>query len=223
MSEANSMLSDVRRALGRSQTIAPPPLAAFLEPAPGSTDVVSRFIEELRAVRGHVHQLATDSPMPLIADVITSVCRETSTTKVAISGSDWLRDFNLVEALTRGSLEVLIADDGKTHVQIVAALAQFHVGVTTAEFAIAETGTIVLSSEEANSLLVSLLPPIHVAIVPANRICGSLDEGIQRLAARPAAPGQSFSFITGPSRTSDVELTLSIGVHGPKELHVIII
>ena len=80
--------------------------------------------------------------------------------------------------------------------------------------------------DEANALLVSLLPPVHIAVVRSSQIAASLDEVISTLSRERighANPSRSVTLITGPSRTSDVELVLSIGVHGPKELHVIIV
>ena len=98
--------------------------------------------------------------------------------------------------------------------------------MTAADYAIAETGTVALGSDEEGALLVSLLPVIHVAVLRASQIVCSLGAAIGKLKAERmtrAEPCRSATFITGPSRTSDVELVLSIGVHGPKELHLIIL
>ena len=98
------------------------------------------------------------------------------------------------------------------------------VGVTSAQAAIAETGTLVLESERERHRLASLLPPVHIAILNAVDICLSLGEAL-RLVRRDGSTTMSrtITFITGPSRTADIELTLAIGVHGPKELYVIVI
>ncbi len=97
------------------------------------------------------------------------------------------------------------------------------VGVTGAQAAIAETGTLVLESERERHRLASLLPPVHIAILNAADICLSLGEAL-RLVRRDGSTAMSrtITFITGPSRTADIELTLAIGVHGPKELYVIV-
>jgi L-lactate dehydrogenase complex protein LldG len=97
----------------------------------------------------------------------------------------------------------------------------YDVGISSAQAAIAETGTLMLDSEAERHRLVSLVPPAHIAIVDAASICLTLGEAL-------AAVGQgnsvspTITFITGPSRTADIELTLAIGVHGPQELYVII-
>ena len=95
------------------------------------------------------------------------------------------------------------------------------IGICTAQAAIAETGTLMLDSESERHRLVSLLPPVHIAIVDAPSICLTLGEVLAAVQQRdPLSP--TITFITGPSRTADIELTLAIGVHGPQELYVII-
>jgi L-lactate dehydrogenase complex protein LldG len=99
-------------------------------------------------------------------------------------------------------------------------------GVTTAQLGIAETGTLVLEAAREKHRLLSLVPPVHIALLAARDICDSLADVIARLGDTFNAPGaasHAVTFITGPSRTSDIELTLTIGVHGPRTLHVIIL
>jgi len=94
------------------------------------------------------------------------------------------------------------------------------IGVTSAQGAIAETGTLVLKSGAERHRLVSLVPPVHVCILTAGSIRQSMAEILEM--ADPNA-NRTITFITGASRTSDIELTLAIGVHGPGELHIIVI
>jgi len=96
----------------------------------------------------------------------------------------------------------------------------FDVGVSTAQAAIAETGTLVLDSACERHRLVSLVPPVHIAIVNASSIVETLGEALALLQKKQISP--AITFITGPSRTADIELTLAIGVHGPQELYVIV-
>jgi L-lactate dehydrogenase complex protein LldG len=88
-------------------------------------------------------------------------------------------------------------------------------GITGCDCAIADTGTLVLSSGKGRLLSTSLLPEIHIAVVHRKQILGSLDEGLRLRAVRDSA---ASVLITGPSRTADIEMTLTIGVHGPKAL-----
>ena len=100
-------------------------------------------------------------------------------------------------------------------------LFNFDVGITTAQAAIAETGTLVLDSSVERNRLLSLVPPVHVALLDASRIYPTLGETLAMLQSGDEI-SPAITFITGPSRTADIELTLAIGVHGPQELYVII-
>jgi L-lactate utilization protein LutC len=95
------------------------------------------------------------------------------------------------------------------------------VGITYAQAGIAETGTLVLDSSVERNRLVSLVPPVHIAILDASRIYATLGETLAMLQGGGEL-SPAITFITGPSRTADIELTLTIGVHGPQELHVIV-
>ena len=86
--------------------------------------------------------------------------------------------------------------------------------------AIAETGTLVCSSEGGRAVQAGLLPAHHVAIVRRDRIFGTLDDFF---AAVSGAPPANITLVTGPSRTADIELTLAIGVHGPERLDIIVV
>jgi L-lactate dehydrogenase complex protein LldG len=96
-------------------------------------------------------------------------------------------------------------------------------GITTAQWAIAETGTLVLESERERNRLASLVPPVHVAIIQASRIRRTMSEVLNLISNSGVGLSRAITFITGPSRTSDIELTLAIGVHGPGKLYVIVV
>ena len=101
-------------------------------------------------------------------------------------------------------------------------LFNFDVGITNAQAGIAETGTLVLDSSAELNRLVSLVPPIHIAILDASKIYATLGETLAALRSGGKELSPAITFITGPSRTADIELTLAIGVHGPQERYVII-
>lgn len=105
-----------------------------------------------------------------------------------------------------------------------AELFDFDIGITGAQWAVAETGTLVLESEQERHRLASLVPSVHVALVRAARIRRTLGEVLEALNEKGRESlSRTVTFITGPSRTSDIELTLAIGVHGPQDLYVIVI
>jgi L-lactate dehydrogenase complex protein LldG len=96
------------------------------------------------------------------------------------------------------------------------------VGITCADYALADTGTLVMLSSMEEARMISLLPPAHIAVVPKSRIIGGLDELLTRV-PKPADLTSSMVLITGPSRTGDIEQILVRGVHGPGEIHVVVI
>jgi L-lactate dehydrogenase complex protein LldG len=105
--------------------------------------------------------------------------------------------------------------------------AEADIGLSGADCAIAETGTLALAALPGQMRSVSLLPPIHIAVVKADQIVASLSDYLLLLRAAGADLQQHLtsciSFITGPSRTGDIELTLTVGVHGPGELHLVVL
>jgi L-lactate dehydrogenase complex protein LldG len=100
----------------------------------------------------------------------------------------------------------------------------FHIdaAITTTRGAIAETGAIVLWPDEKEPRLMSLVPPVHIAVLAADRIYNSFCEIIQAEKWPDHMPTNAL-LISGPSKTADIEMTLAFGVHGPRELIVLII
>jgi L-lactate dehydrogenase complex protein LldG len=99
-------------------------------------------------------------------------------------------------------------------------------GLTGARAGIAATGSLVLVGGPGRARLVSLLPPVHVAVLAASALVEGLREGAALLGETVAAGGEGPSgvvLVTGPSRTADIELTLTRGVHGPGELHILLV
>lgn len=105
-------------------------------------------------------------------------------------------------------------------------MAEADLGLSTAHYALAETGTLVLIAGEGKGRAVTALPPVHVAVLEAERLVPSLGDFLAIASKREGKDIPSLdkyiSFITGPSRTGDIELALTIGVHGPGEVHIIL-
>ncbi len=97
------------------------------------------------------------------------------------------------------------------------------VSVTGAYAGIAETGTLVFLSDRATPTTLNFLPETHVAVLARDRIVAHLEDVWARLRAERPAPPRTVNFITGPSRTGDIELQLELGAHGPRRLHVILV
>jgi L-lactate dehydrogenase complex protein LldG len=97
------------------------------------------------------------------------------------------------------------------------------VGITGAFCAIAETGTLMTLSGRDTPAAVSLLPETHVAVVRKSRIVRGMEEAWQLLREELVKPPRAVNFISGPSRTADIEQTVTIGAHGPYRVHIVLV
>lgn len=134
---------------------------------------------------------------------------------VALYESPLSSALNLRERLTESGVEV--------HTDhLLPATSHDDVGITEANWGIAELGTLVQIAPEVDHRLCSTLVPIHIALLRTSKILPGLDDILGTLTDLPQMPG-FVGFITGPSRSSDIERILEIGVHGPKEVIVILV
>jgi L-lactate dehydrogenase complex protein LldG len=97
------------------------------------------------------------------------------------------------------------------------------VGITGAFCAVAETGTLMMLSGPDTFASASLLPETHIAIVPASRIVGAMEDAFALARAERGELPRATNFISGPSRTGDIEQTIVLGAHGPYRVHVIVV
>jgi len=169
--------------------------------------VIEMFCERVRLVNGNVVAISGSEEL---TDALQKVIDELEPRTIAISDSELVRSV-VIEIRT----DAEIIENAST-----AELFNCDVGITTAQLAIAETGTLVLESKKEFSRLTSLVPETHICLLEANKIRRTMSE-ILDLMAKDLSP--AVTFITGPSRTSDIELTLAIGVHGPRHLYVFVI
>ncbi len=103
-------------------------------------------------------------------------------------------------------------------------LAGCDASLTSCEILVARTGSIVLSSANESGRTVSIYAPVHICIAYADQLVYDIKEGLQLLKDRYAGNMPSLiSFATGPSRTADIEKTLVVGVHGPKEVYLFLV
>ena len=182
---------------------------------PGNGSLARMFKESLEAVDGHCVVVQNEAEIASELTAIISGIQQTRLRgrRIAIS------DVPMIERLMYlTDLDV----DELTVTPNAIDLFGFDVGITTAQAAIAETGTLVLDAARERHRLISLVPPVHIAIVDAAKIYQTLGETLSVLHKSRDEVSATITFITGPSRTADIELTLAIGVHGPQELHVII-
>jgi len=97
------------------------------------------------------------------------------------------------------------------------------VGITGCFCAVAETGTLMLCGSSVTPATVSLLPETHIAIVPTSRIVPGMEEGFALARTELGQLPRAINFISGPSRTGDIEQTIVLGAHGPYRVHLILV
>lgn len=201
----------LREALARGTL---PPARDALSPGPASPriegleDRVAAFVERLGAVGGKVWRVGDAAGA---ASAVEEILAEHGARKVAFSDAPICRD--LLERLGE-NVETVDPSDRE-------ALFGADAGVTSAQHAVAETGTLVLVSSDERHRLASLVPPLHVAVLRTDAMLDTMAAALRAVHADGPAP--TVTFVTGPSRTADIELTLVVGVHGPRHLHVVLV
>jgi L-lactate dehydrogenase complex protein LldG len=194
---------------------------ALEEPGADQPGLISSFRQRLEALGGAVHVVPTASAA---AERVLDIAATVSTTGsfVAWDGDPFVSAAAVALERTgwrRVAQEAALPEpDRARHVH---ELADCALGVTGAEAALAATGSVVLRTGPGWGRLASLLPPLHVVLMDVERLAWSLR---QFLRAHPDLDRSSnLVVVTGPSRTADIEMTLSRGVHGPREVHVVLI
>ncbi len=194
-----TVLHKVRSALGRTPGQAPAeaPSALLFSPEMDSEARVTMFIERFEALGGKAVRVRDGS-----------------------AAREWLREF-LGQRTAVASNSPYLRACGLPEFAAVE-IAKADVGVTSVDYALAQTGTMVMLSSAKEARLVSLLPPVHVAIFPKSSLLVGLDE-LFTLIPAPADHTSAMVMITGPSRTADIEQILVRGVHGPGEIYAVIV
>lgn len=239
MSKRDQMLARIREALRHppgSPASVPglgadvPKLGDVLPPILPS-ELVSKFEEELQKVAGCAYRAATSQGLE---ETLRRLLAASGATSVAFSRNPLLAQLSLEEKVRALGKIVAVWPVESGREATSEAAQQFReqafsagVGITGVDFVLAESGTLVLSSVTEGAQLASLAPPVHVALYRRSQLVGSLEELLERLPVprdlTEPLLGRSVVFITGPSRTADIEQILIRGVHGPRELHAILV
>jgi len=235
MTTRAEMLDRVRAALGRSQSgqeVPPlPPLDfAGIMPPLSPEDYLAKFESEWEKVSGVAHRVTSLGELDA---VFQKILVPADTHSVALSRNPLLAELHLADRLHALNRFVTSwADDSgamgaESLVDFNKAAFMAGAGITGVDFVLAESGTLVLSSQTEGAQVVSLAPPIHVALYRRSQLVGSLEEVLAKLPVSTspdhASPGRSVVFVTGTSRTADIEQILIRGVHGPGENHAILL
>jgi L-lactate dehydrogenase complex protein LldG len=230
MSDRATVLRNVAANLRRGREAAGEDHAARLKSGPTSDIdaavwprdlLVERFSAALTAIAGRVHRTPDDRAA--ITTLVT-LCRERGVSRVLSWDPHWIAVDGLPAAMAAAGihLDLGMVPRGDTRAMRLAALESLQIGLTGSLAGIAESGTVAVVSGPGRSRLASLLPPVHIAVLRAERLCSTL-EGFYAAHPDVADAGSNLVLITGPSRTADIEMTLTRGVHGPGEVHVVLV
>ncbi|MBK9166420.1 MAG: lactate utilization protein [Bryobacterales bacterium] len=205
-----AILQRVRTALGRTGGAPPPPPAVRIRiPEVAVDDRIASLRAKVEALAGKT--LLAGSPAEAREYVANVIAARTAVASNAPVLAEW--GIAALPGVSTGFYD-------REELRVACAAADF--GITAADYALADTGTLVMFSSQEEARLISLLPPVHLALVPRERILTGLDE-LLTLHPQPMDRSCSMVLITGPSRTADIEQILVRGVHGPGEIHVVVV
>jgi len=200
------------------QELPRPPSAAPPSAAPARGERAARLKSRMEAVRAEVHLIPSETWIDRLKEILAvrSVATLLYAPQTAIGEA--LRHAWGTDAAGPPEL-VAYAGPVETFKERLFAV---EAAVTTAAGAVADTGAIILRPTAAEPRLMSLVPPIHIAVLRAEDIFASLDDAMAA-GNWPSDMPTNMLLISGPSKTADIELILAFGVHGPKELIVLVL
>ena len=238
----DDFLDHVRRSLGRAHPVEPTPLHHPL--TEDLADLEGRAAaarERLEETRGHLadrfegtaiarnwNVFRTSSAEESIG-YITQLAGRLEISRAARADQPVFGELDVDSALRNTGVELFVAahDESTSGPRVRDRIIESGLGITGADYAVAETGSVVVVPRKGLSRLVSLVPPVHLAIVRPEDLVESIDDVFlfRRLdyLRNGGDMGSYLNFITGPSRTADIEMKLVVGVHGPREVHLVLL
>lgn len=182
-------------------------------PPAGTNDAERRAIFEsnLDALKG---QFVACKNLEDACEKFAALCRERAWTKIATHRAP------LCDAVVPADKSPIITDDGYDKNELGAA----DVGISECECLVAQTGSVMFSTRACGGRALSILPPVHIVLAKRSQLVGDLSDAYALIRAKYGENlPDCLGFITGPSRTGDIERILVLGAHGPKELFVFLI
>jgi L-lactate dehydrogenase complex protein LldG len=224
------MLASIRASLAENRALvaASAAHAAQAPPAfvhPPQADLPAQFAAELARLEGYPHRCAGDAQA---LEVIRTLLERHQASSVVAWDRRQIGLPGLDTLLADLGIRALDGDiRGAERVARLQALEPAPICISGADAGIAESGTIALRSAAGRGRLASLIAPVHIAVLRSAQIVRGLGAALALLQKRHGpelfADSSNLTLISGPSRTGDIELTLTLGVHGPREIHVVLI
>jgi L-lactate dehydrogenase complex protein LldG len=225
MASGEAFLARVREAAerGRQYCIHSPPIAEGVGYLGAGSDLVERFALEVTAVGGEAFVV---SDLRAAREQLAQLLSQLQARSAVCWQHELLARLELSDLVAAGGIAA--HDYGRLEPMSAAERRQLllacDVGITSCDCGIAETGTLMMCAKPGQERVASLLPPTHIAIIERQQIVPDLIDAFQRLTDGTTGELPSnVTFITGPSKTGDIELQLTTGVHGPGKWLVIVI
>lgn len=202
-------------------------------------EVLEKFRKKAEAVSAIVSEV--DSMAQAVAYTV-DLCAQKEACQLLLSGCEEslsgkgqdlceLKEWGKIicaPSLSESDLAELIKQAAKRDISVIkdgmrGHLAGVDIALTTADYGIAETGSLVIDSSSEELRLATMISEIHVAVIPKSRIRAKAEDMYAELKGFMSKSPGYLAFVTGPSRTADIERVLALGVHGPLELHILIL
>ena len=221
--DRQAFLERIRKPLGRSAD----PAADRPEPTPpsvpeelvrladGGDDLVDTAAKQMEACGMKPQRCRRDDVNAKLGELLDELKPRSAAIPEAALG----RHFDIASVLNERSIEQIESSGGNFRDQFDA-----DVGITDVRCVLAETGTLVMATDASHSRGPSLVPPVHIAIVKASDIVPDMLDFYAGLKGLPPSDlPSSIAYITGPSKTADIEGVLVTGIHGPQTVHVLLV
>jgi L-lactate dehydrogenase complex protein LldG len=178
-------------------------------------DPPARFIGELEALGGHGKRAGS---LEVARGYVLDLAQEQEAKLLVRWDVEYLDELAADEPLRESGIEVAL---WRELPDLRETAGRADIGLSTATWAIAETGSLVLEHGPGQGRSVTLLPPTYVAILPVDRVLRTVPEAIQKYSGGTLPANVCFH--TGPSRSGDIEMSLVVGMHGPGDVHVLLV
>jgi L-lactate dehydrogenase complex protein LldG len=216
MSESRDVIEAVRLALGRTEPIRSPPVPPVIDERITRLVLTDLGLPELFAKTARDNKMGVEVTYPEeAATKLIEFLKGRGVKTIAMSHSKLLEQLEIASSLRAAGLDVRLWDQ-----LTLDELYDVDCGITDVWAAVAEVGALVIRGSPEHGRAISLVPPIHVAILEPKNFVPDLVDLFQKL---PADGSEKFVIITGPSKTADIEMNLVTGVHGPGVLHVFVL
>ncbi|MDL0431316.1 lactate utilization protein [Marinobacter sp. TBZ242] len=218
MSSRDTILQRLRHRTGGELTSPECDFSVLNRPEWSTAEKLDMFEQTIESVHGEVHRTTEADWIDRLAEILQT--RGAETLLIA-------KEHEIGKALqsatkSRGDLPQLLIYDEPVESWQESLFSEVDAGITSTRGGIAETGSLILWPSVDEPRLMSLVPPIHIAVLKASELYTTFHQAMRSQNWAAGMPTNAL-LISGPSKTADIEQTLAYGVHGPKELIVLVI